>query len=184
MYGFNKVPVLSKGEHASPEEGMCIMELVSFINREPFSDSPNCTDNRISGYMQYVNDAVPDEERVKLLSVLDRMFHTGDMTWDQRVEANVGLQSIWPQLGALLETNLMKFHYEDVPKGVDSEFPSIYLIWDFLYILASSSESVDMKLVILNKVLDVMDEAMGVEETLPQNREAIEGMLETAGVVG
>lgn len=176
MYGFSKTPVLSKGAHTSPEEGMCIMELVSFINREPFCDSPRCTDDRISTYMQNVNDSVTEEERPKLLSVIDRLFHTGDMTRDQRVETNIGLQGIWPELGELLETAGTKFYYQqDMADG--KQIPSCYAIWNFLYHLSMSTESVDVKLAVLNKVLDVMDEAMGVGETLPQSREEIEKML-------
>lgn len=177
MYGFKNMPVLSKGAHTSPEEGMCIMELVSFINREPFCDSPHCTDDRISTYMQNVNDTVTDEERPKLFTVLDRMFHTGDMTWEQRVDSNIGMQTIWPELAGLLETDRSKLYYSEAMTKPDRLVPSPYVIWNFLYHVSMSTESVDMKLAVLNKVLDVMDEAMGVEETLPQNREEIEKML-------
>lgn len=177
MYGFKNMPVLSKGAHESPEEGMCIMELVSFINREPFSDSPHCTDDRISTYMQNVNDSVTDEERPKLFTVLDRMFHTGDMTGKQRVDTSMGLQSIWPELAGLLETDRSKLRYTEAMADPDRLVPNPYNIWHFLYHLSMSTESVDVKLAVLNKVLDVMDKAMGVEETLPQNREEIEKML-------
>lgn len=183
MYGFSRVPVLSKGAHESPEEGMCIMELVSFINRESFADNPQCTDHRIAGYMQNVNDTVTDEERVKLLSVIDRMFHTGDMVWGERVEANEGLQNLWPELRGMVALERTQYYYSVTMTHPDRRVPSHHRIWDFLYQVSLSSESVDVKLAILNKVLDVMDKAMGVEETLPQNREVIEEMLETVGMV-
>lgn len=177
MYGFKKVPVLSKGAHTSPEEGMCIMELVSFINREPFCDSPHCTDDRISAYMQNVNDTVTDEERVKLLSVLDRMFHTGALVWEERRAVNEGLQNLWPELRDMVALERTQYYHSEAMTHPDKLVPSHHRIWDFLYHVSMSEESVDVKLVILNKVLDVMDKAMGVEETLPQNREVIEEML-------
>ena len=178
MYGFNKVPVLSRGGHGSADSGMCIMELVSFINREPFSDHPDCTDTRVSAYMQNVNDTCTDAERTKLLSVLDRMFHTGDMTWEQRVDSNEGLRNIWPELKGMVVTDRGKEMYAQAMAKPDRLIPTAPRIWDFLYRVSMGSESVDVKLALLNRVLDVMDEVMGVEETLPQNRAEIEKMLE------
>ncbi len=169
MYGFNKLPVLSKGEHLYPGEGMCIMELVSFINREPFSDRPSCTDDRITTYMQNVNDTATDAERVKLLSVIDRMFHTGDMTWEQRVEVNGGMQRICPELKEMVtERSRILYDY-----ATSTSRP----VWDFLYRISLSEESIDVKLALLNRVLDMMDEVLGVMVTLPQNRAEIEKML-------
>ena len=179
MYGFKKVSVLARGGHEAPEDGMCIMELVSFINREPFSDRPKCVDRSISLYMQNVNDTVTSEERVKLLSVIDRMFHTGERTWDEWYTAREKFAELWPWMGTILETEQARKIYIRRDGWIVSGLGDKTLeVWGFILDLSMSAESVDVKLAVLNRMLDIMDEVMGVEEILPQNREEIEKMLE------
>ena len=169
LYGFKKAPKLSMGSHNYPEEGMCIMELVSFINRdwEDFSDTPESVHPQIVMYMQSTNDQCEDDERVHLLSVLDRMFHTGDMTVEQNWDFGNLITSKEEQFEALIG-------YSDLAFG------SRYLpgVWRYLCGFAASPAPLADKLAVLNLILDCADEAMGVTEVLPQNREVIEQMLE------
>jgi len=37
------LPVLSHGSHTSPKEGACVMEYVSVLAGEPWTDRPACT---------------------------------------------------------------------------------------------------------------------------------------------
>lgn len=169
LYGFKKAPELDIGAHRSPQEGMCVMEFISFINSdyEPFSDMPSTVHPQIVTYMQNANDYSSDEERVHLLSVLDRMFHTGNMT----------LRENWDFYDCLVakEEEFVKI----IGSG-DYTFRTRYMpgIWRFLHGTASSDVPIGDKLAVLNLILDCADEALGVTETLPQNREVIEQMLE------
>ena len=63
------LPVLAAGVHLAPEDGVCLMEYVSVLAGEPFSDSPRCTDGALAGLARLVNDEVSDEGR-RLLAQL------------------------------------------------------------------------------------------------------------------
>ena len=63
------LPVLAAGAHLAPEDGVCLMEYVSVLAGEPFSDSPRCTDGALAGLARLVNDEVSDEGR-RLLAPL------------------------------------------------------------------------------------------------------------------
>lgn len=57
---------LSKGKHASPDEGACVMELASMLAGEPFSDRPASVCPVIAGFMRAYNDRIDDERRQDL----------------------------------------------------------------------------------------------------------------------
>lgn len=57
---------LSKGKHASPGEGACVMELASLLAGESFSDRPASVCPVIAGFMRAYNDRVDDERRQDL----------------------------------------------------------------------------------------------------------------------
>lgn len=53
---------LKRGQHASPEAGMCAMELAAYLAGEPHSDEPKCVDPTIRDLMIRWNDRLPDDE--------------------------------------------------------------------------------------------------------------------------
>ncbi len=57
---------LSTGKHSSPETGACVMELVSMLAGEPFSDQPQSACPVISSFLRAYNDRVNDERRQDL----------------------------------------------------------------------------------------------------------------------
>jgi hypothetical protein len=57
---------LSKGKHAAPSEGACVMELSSMLAGEPFSDRPASVCPVIAGFLRAYNDRVDDERRQDL----------------------------------------------------------------------------------------------------------------------
>jgi hypothetical protein len=57
---------LSKGKHASPAEGACVMELASMLAGEPFSDRPASVCPVIAGFLRAYNDRIDDERRQDL----------------------------------------------------------------------------------------------------------------------
>lgn len=63
----SRVIHLSRGWHMSAEDGLCVMEAVAFVAGEPFSDHPVCASHVISCFVRDWNDALPDDERDRLL---------------------------------------------------------------------------------------------------------------------
>jgi hypothetical protein len=57
---------LSRGKHASPLQGACVMELASMLAGEPFTDRPGCVDPVIAAYLRALNDIADDEQRQQL----------------------------------------------------------------------------------------------------------------------
>lgn len=70
------MPVLSRGRHAGPEEGACLMEYVSVLAGEPFSDQPACVEPLLIRLAWAVNDASPPPVRAKLVLAAPRLAGT------------------------------------------------------------------------------------------------------------
>jgi hypothetical protein len=58
---------LARGGHTDPATGSCLMERVSVIAAEPFTDRPRCTPTALAVLAQQVNDRVTDDARQALL---------------------------------------------------------------------------------------------------------------------
>ncbi len=57
---------LTVGSHAGPEEGACVMEMVSWIEGEPWSDRPECVSTVLGAFLRGWNDDLDDEPRQRL----------------------------------------------------------------------------------------------------------------------
>lgn len=68
--------VLSSGAHASPEAGMCAMELTAYLAGEPHSDHPACASPVIAAYVRSWNDSLGDEARQRLKPYARRVIGT------------------------------------------------------------------------------------------------------------
>jgi hypothetical protein len=71
-----KLPPLKRGAHKSPDEGLCAMEMVAFIERLPHSDAPECTCPVIASFVRTINDNFNNEYRQKLLTRLPYLVGT------------------------------------------------------------------------------------------------------------
>jgi len=61
---------LSSGSHAEFDQGMCVMEAVSYVAGEPWSDAPQCACPVITAFCVSWNDSLPDADRTRLLKPL------------------------------------------------------------------------------------------------------------------
>jgi hypothetical protein len=64
---------LSKGDHKSPQEGMCIMECVAYIEGEQHTDHPKCACHVVTAFAIRTNDWMSDAERNQLLPFVLRI---------------------------------------------------------------------------------------------------------------
>ena len=64
--GSHQTVRLRRGKHASPEKGVCVMELASMLAGEPFSDRPQAVCPVIGAYLRSYNDVVDDDRRQDL----------------------------------------------------------------------------------------------------------------------
>src|SRR5581483_11954225 len=80
---------LSKGKHASPEDGACVMELASMLADEPFSDHPASVCPVIGSFLRAYNDSIDDERRQDLYAVASRAVGSRGSIGVQRERAEV-----------------------------------------------------------------------------------------------
>ena len=58
----NNLPVLTRGRHHRPEDGACLMEYVSVLSGEAFSDKPRCTHHALAELARVVNDSIDHDD--------------------------------------------------------------------------------------------------------------------------
>jgi hypothetical protein len=61
------LPSLARGKHRRPEQGACLMEYVSVLAGQRFTDRPACTPAAVAVVARRVNDAVGDRARARLV---------------------------------------------------------------------------------------------------------------------
>lgn len=66
---------LTVGAHLDPQDGACLMETVSILAGQPWSDAPPTTHPLLAHLGRLVNDAVSTAERPRLLPFAPRLVH-------------------------------------------------------------------------------------------------------------
>lgn len=72
------LPTLDSGCHDVGEGKACIMEYVSILAGEEFTDSPQCTHPRLAEAAREINDSLHDEDRHLLVPLIGRLFGTNE----------------------------------------------------------------------------------------------------------
>ena len=70
------LPTLSVGAHDPGSGEACVMEMVSLLAGEEWSDRPSCTHPALAAMARNVNDRLPDCERHRLVPLIGRLFGT------------------------------------------------------------------------------------------------------------
>lgn len=64
---------LARGRHRTPEDGACVMEVVSMLAGEPFTDRPQTACPVIGAFLRAYNDLAPSSRRQDLLACASRV---------------------------------------------------------------------------------------------------------------
>jgi hypothetical protein len=78
------MPVLTRGKHRKPRHGACLMEYVSVLAGEAFTDAPRCTDPTLAAIARAVNDYSGDEQRQRLAILASDLTTAGPLELTQR----------------------------------------------------------------------------------------------------
>lgn len=70
------LPLLSRGAHTDPADGACLMEYVSLLAGEQFSDRPTCTHPLLAQIARLVNDTSPENVRHELATLAPGLIGT------------------------------------------------------------------------------------------------------------
>jgi hypothetical protein len=79
---------LSKGKHASPEDGACVMELASMLAGESFSDHPASVCPVIGSFLRAYNDSVDNDRRQDLYAYAAKVVGCRGSAAAQRARAD------------------------------------------------------------------------------------------------
>lgn len=86
----DRLPMLDRGQHTGHARGACVMEYVSVLAGEVFSDHPRCTDPALAHLARVVNDCIDDNNvRARLALLAPDMIGTRNR--DPRVVATLTL---------------------------------------------------------------------------------------------
>lgn len=77
------LPTLAAGKHESGSGEACVMEYVSILAGEQFSDHPSCTDPVLAAAARSVNDWMTDEGRQMIVPLIGRLFGTATRGSDE-----------------------------------------------------------------------------------------------------
>jgi len=102
---------LSAGSHPSPDAGACVMEAVSFVAGEPWSDHPVCASAVIGAFLRSWNDGLNNDDRNRLLKPLvPRLVGTAGTPEQEQTRAWMALDwlfrvhtSAWLRAAGLLD---------------------------------------------------------------------------------
>ncbi|TXL61825.1 hypothetical protein [Aeromicrobium terrae] len=72
------LPTLSAGAHDEDAGEACVMEYVSLLAGEPWSDRPECTHPLLAHEAHTANDLLLDADRPRLVPLIGRLFGTTD----------------------------------------------------------------------------------------------------------
>jgi hypothetical protein len=75
---------LTEGAHASPEDGVCLLEAVAVFAGGEFTDSPDCVSPVLAAYGRELNDMLPDKQRQQLIPLIPKLIGTVDDEADER----------------------------------------------------------------------------------------------------
>lgn len=79
---------LSRGKHAFPEDGACVMELASMLSGERFSDHPESVCPVIGSFLRAYNDSVDDARRQDLYAFAAGVVGSSGSATVQRARAD------------------------------------------------------------------------------------------------
>ncbi|MCW2831796.1 MAG: hypothetical protein JWP31_2488 [Aeromicrobium sp.] len=76
MHVPSSLPTLSAGSHDASHGQACVMEYVSLLAGEEWSDRPECTHELLAHEARTVNDLLRDSDRSRLVPLIGRLFGT------------------------------------------------------------------------------------------------------------
>ena len=83
---------LGNGSHQGPDEGVCLMEAVAWLAREPHSDEPKCVCPVLGAFGRGLNDRLDIERRQRLKPLIPALVGTAS---DGQAEARGFMAMDW-----------------------------------------------------------------------------------------
>src|ERR1700710_1113313 len=104
---------LAQGRHASPQQGVCTLELASMLAGERFSDQPRSACAAVAAFVRGYNDAIDDVRRQDLYAVAAQLVGSSggeDLTHERMWRLLAFARALRPRRFSVLGPRLS---YED-----------------------------------------------------------------------
>lgn len=112
----DSLPTLSAGSHDSDRGEACVMEYVSLLAGEEWSDRPECTHPMLAHEARTTNDLLRDSDRTRLVPLIGRLFGTTEDSPELRTRLRIAQAR---QVAALLEPG-SRSHINDAVEQAES----------------------------------------------------------------
>lgn len=163
------IPVLSYGAHSGPKEGACIMEMVSFMSGDEWTDVPKCSNRFISRVAQTVNDALSDGDLGMIFRDFHRLFNTTDVTEEEmEYEFCKYISERVDSDAVLLYSGETQFNFRDVLASYTTDGDAYSALEDYGYALEYTEDS-EAIAGLLTDILDIYDRLSGRTEVVTQD---------------
>ena len=83
------LPTLSAGSHDADHGEACVMEYVSLLAGEEWSDRPECTHPMLAHEARTTNDLLRDSDRARLVPLISRLFGTTEDSPELRARLRI-----------------------------------------------------------------------------------------------
>jgi hypothetical protein len=83
------LPTLSAGSHDADHGEACVMEYVSLLAGEEWSDRPECTHPMLAHEARTTNDLLRDSDRTRLVPLIGRLFGTTEDSPELRARLRI-----------------------------------------------------------------------------------------------
>ncbi|VXC14029.1 hypothetical protein [Aeromicrobium sp. 9AM] len=83
------LPTLSAGSHDAEHGEACVMEYVSLLAGEEWSDRPDCTHPMLAHEARTTNDLLRDSDRARLVPLIGRLFGTTEDSSELRAKLRI-----------------------------------------------------------------------------------------------
>lgn len=137
------MPSLAAGRHTPQDGKACVMEMVSVLAGEEWSDAPRCVHPILRTLAIRVNDSIDDSQRHVLVPLIGRFFNTESIYAHQRVSRALRPYTSGEPLDFYVTTSKFVGRIHTCPcSGCRKEAAEGMVAW-------------------LSHVLDVVDDALG-----------------------
>ena len=132
------LPILSHGNHpAGPETGACVMEMVSFLAGEEWTDKPACVSIAIRREAISINDLVSDDNRQKIALMIPRFMNTDKLNANEafyvdlrNAQNQFNEAHEWDKLSSVASNIQYAFvHDEGDKRRTNEEYDQIGIDW-------------------------------------------------------
>lgn len=176
------LPVLSEGAHNRPEDGACLLEYVSLLAGEPFSDRPACVDPMLGEVARRVNDRASSQERSTLAPLIPRFIGTASHDVEKTVRmylryAGFAVEHMthYHRLGLVPQDDLatVQFWFHHARKNADNhDVDALHAaVW-------SALDWVDMTATTLTRLLEITEDVVGTTHPRPLSQGDVDAIQE------